>query len=60
MFSISSALIIEIECCLYGWSMSLYVTVCMTSMTTLYNSKYVIVPWHTICSDSPLEELTVD
>lgn len=60
MFSVSSALIMEIECCLYGWSMSLYVIVCMTRMITLYNDKYVIVHWHTICSDSPLEELIVD
>ena len=48
----------------YGdWMLSLwteYVIVCMTSMTTLYNDKYVIVHWHTICSDSPLEGLTMD
>ena len=40
--------------------MPLHVIVCKTSMTTLYNDKYVIVHWHTICSDSPLEGLTVD
>lgn len=59
--------VLNLLICNYGdWMLSLwidmplYVIVCKTSMTTLYNDKYVIVHWHTICSDSPLEGLTVD